>query len=76
MQQLSLKLSFMLTALLFLGLASRDLNTHHMILSLTYHNGDSKAVSANLADFTYPEPPSKIKKAQQTSTAERLSTSS
>lgn len=76
MQQLSLKISFMLTALLFLGLASRDLNTHHTILSLTHHDGESKAVSAHLADFIYAEPPSKIKKAPQTSAATGLSAAS
>lgn len=76
MQKLSLKLSFMLLALLFLGLVSRDLNIHHTILSLNHHNGDSKAVSSHLADFTCSEPPLKIKKAQQTPADTRLSASS
>jgi hypothetical protein len=64
MQQLSLKISFMLTALLFLGFASRDLNIHHTTLSLENHAGSGKTVTLQLADLLYAEPTLKIKRAQ------------
>lgn len=64
MQQFSLKISFMLTALFFLGFASRDLNIHHTTLSLGNHAGPGKAVTLQLADLLYAEPTLQIKRAQ------------
>lgn len=62
MQQLSLRISFMLTMLFFLGLASRDLNIHHTTLSLKSQPQPGKAVPLHLADLLYAEPTLKIKK--------------
>lgn len=62
MQQLSLRISFMLTAIFFLGLASRDLNIHHPTLSLKHQPQNGKAVTLHLADLLYAEPTLKIKK--------------
>lgn len=62
MQQLSLRLSFMLTALLFLGFASRDLDIHHTPLSLDKHSQTGKTAPLQLADLIYAEPTLKIKK--------------
>lgn len=62
MQQLSLRISFMLAALFFLGLASRDLNIHHTKLSMDHHAQPGKSVPLQLADLLYAEPTLKIKK--------------
>lgn len=62
MQQLSLKLPFMLTMLFFLGLASRDLNRHHAMLSLHNQAQPGQAVPLHLANLLYAEPTLKIKK--------------
>jgi hypothetical protein len=62
MQQLSLKLPFMLTMLLFLGFASRDLNIHHRMLTLDNQAQPGKMVTQHLANLLYAEPTLKIKK--------------
>jgi len=62
MQQLSLKLPFMLTMLFFLGLASRDLNIHHTMLTLGGQAQPNKTVALHLADLLYAEPTLKIRK--------------
>ena len=62
MQQLSLKLPFMLTMLFFLGLVSRDLNIHHTMLTLNSQTPSNKMVTLHLADLLYAEPTLKIKK--------------
>lgn len=62
MQQPSLKISFMLTMLVFLGFASRDLDIHHTHLSLDKHSQTGQTVPAQLADLLYAEPTLKIKK--------------
>lgn len=62
MQQLSLKLPFMLTMLLFLGFASRDLNIHHRMLTLDNQAQPGKMVTLQLADLLYAEPTLKIRK--------------
>jgi hypothetical protein len=64
MQQLSLRISFMLTMLVFLGFSSRDLNIHHTTLSLHSQPAPGKTVRVHLADLLYAEPTLKIKKAQ------------
>jgi len=62
MQQLSLKLPFMLTMLFFLGFASRDLNIHHTMLTFNSQAPSNKMVTLHLADLLYAEPTLKIKK--------------
>jgi hypothetical protein len=62
MQQLSLKLPFMLSMLFFLGLASRDLNIHHNMLTLGSQAQPNKPVTLHLANLLYAEPTLKIKK--------------
>lgn len=64
MQQLSLKISFMVSMLFFLGLTSRDLNTHHAMVSLNPQPQAGKALPLQLANLLYAEPPLKIKKMQ------------
>lgn len=68
MQQLSLRISFMLTMLLFLGFTSRDLNIHHTRLSLHSQPTPGKTVRVQLADLLYAEPTLKIKKANEFAT--------
>jgi len=62
MQQLSLKLPFMLTMLFFLGFASRDLNIHHHMVTLGKQAQPGKMVTLQLADLLYAEPTLKIRK--------------
>jgi hypothetical protein len=64
MQQLSLKIPFMLSMLFFLGFASRDLNIHHHMLTLGKQAQPGKMVTLHLADLLYAEPTLKIRKVE------------
>ncbi|WP_029147400.1 hypothetical protein [Methylophilus sp. 5] len=62
MPQLSLKMPFMVSMLFFLGLVSRDLNTHHALLLMSHQAAPGKMARLHLADILYTEPTLKIRK--------------